>query len=184
LKYAAFFGSDIVEFISHFRWSPMKHNEEKTSSEVNLLVFPLNDQLYAFDISTVEELIPLPELTHIGSTLPFIKGVIDLRGTIVPVIDLKMRLGLESREYELDDAVVIVKVANLIAGFIIDPGSFVMEFPLHMISSSPEIFKGIHQEYISGWGRSEKGLFILLEPGKLLSKEEIDALQKITFPPP
>jgi len=161
----------------------MKHNEEQTSSEINLLVFPLNDQLYAFDIFTVEELIPLPELTRIGSTLPFIKGVIDLRGTIVPVVDLKIRLGLESREYGLNDAMVIVKVSNLIAGFIIDPGSFVMEFPLHMISSSPEMFKGMNQEYISGWGRSEKGLFILLEPGKLLSKDEIDTIRKITFPP-
>ena len=158
----------------------MRKEEGKTSSEINLLVFPLNDQLYASDISVVEELIPLPELTHIGSTLPFIKGVIDLRGTIVPIIDLKMRLGLESREYGLDNAVVIVKVANPIAGFIIDSGSFVMEFPLNEISSSPEMFKGIDQEYISGWGRSEKGLFILLEPGKLLSKEEIKALQKIT----
>ncbi|KPJ58646.1 MAG: hypothetical protein AMJ42_02900 [Deltaproteobacteria bacterium DG_8] len=149
---------------------------------INLLVFPLSDQLYAFDISVVEELIPLPELTQIGSTLPFVKGVIDLRGTIVPIIDLKMRLGLESSEYELDNAVVIVKVANLIAGLIVDPGSFVIEFPLGEISSSPEMIKGIHQDYISGWGRSEKGLFILLEPGSLLSNEEIDTLQKIAFP--
>lgn len=160
----------------------MEKNQEKVSSKINLLVFPLNDQLYAFDISMVEELIPLPELTHIGSALPFIKGVIDLRGTIVPIIDLKIRLGLESKEYELDNAVIIVKVKNLIAGLIIDPGSFVMEFPLDEISSSPEMIKGIDQEYISGWGRSEKGLFIILEPGKLLSKKEVDALQKIAFP--
>lgn len=160
----------------------MKNDEEKASSKINLLIFPLNDQLYAFDISIVEELIPLPELTHIRSSLPFIKGVIDLRGTIIPIIDLKMRLGLESREYELDNAVIVVKVTNLIAGLIVDPGSFVMEFPLNEISSSPEMIKGIDQDYISGWGRSEKGLFILLEPGKLLSRKEINTLQKITFP--
>jgi len=160
----------------------MKQNKENVSTEMNLLVFPLNNQLYAFDISVVEELIPLPELTTVGSTLPFIKGVIDLRGTIVPVIDLKVRLGLEGKEYELDNAVVIVKVENLVAGLIIDPGSFVMEFPLDEISSSPEMMKGMKQEYLSGWGRSEKGLFMLLDPGKLLSKEDVDTLQKITFP--
>lgn len=160
----------------------MKKNEKEESSLVNLLIFPLNDQLYAFDISVVEELIPLPELTHIGSTLPFIKGVMDLRGTIIPIMDLKIRLGLESKEYELDNAIIVVKVADLVAGLIIDPGSFVMEFPSHEISDSPEIIKGVHQECISGWGRSEKGLFILLEPGKLLSKEEIAALQKISLP--
>lgn len=160
----------------------MRQNEKDSSSRVNLLIFPLSDQLYAFDISIVEELIPLPELTQIGSTLPFVKGIIDLRGTIIPVIDLKIRLGLEGGEYGLDNAVIIVKVANLIAGLIVDPGSFVMEFPVHEIYSSPEMIKGIHQEYISGWGRSEKGIFILLEPVKLLSKEEIDTLQEITFP--
>lgn len=162
----------------------MKKDEGKAIAKINLLVFPLNDQLYALDISIVEELIPLPELTQVGSNLPFIKGVIDLRGTIIPIMDLKMRLGLESREYELDDAVVVVKVANLIAGLIVDPGSFVMEFPLDEISSSPEMMKRIEQEYISGWGRSEKGLFILLEPGKLLNKKEIDTLQKISPPSP
>lgn len=162
----------------------MKKDEGKAIAKINLLVFPLNDQLYALDISIVEELIPLPELTQVGSNLPFIKGVIDLRGTIIPIMDLKMRLGLESREYELDDAVVVVKVANLIAGLIVDPGSFVMEFPLDEISSSPEMMKGIDQEYISGWGRSEKGLFILLEPGRLLNKKEIDTLQKISPPSP
>ena len=162
----------------------MRKTEEKASSKINLLVFPLNDQLYAFDISVVEELIPLPELTQIGSAISFIKGVIDLRGTIVPVIDLKMRLGLESRECELDNAVIIIKVANFIAGFIIDPGSFVIEFPLDAISSPPDMIKGLHQEYTSGWGRSEKGLFILLHPGKLINKEEIDILQKINFSSP
>ena len=160
----------------------MKQNKENASTKMNLLVFPLNNQLYAFDISVVEELIPLPELTTIGSAMPFIKGVIDLRGTIIPVIDLKVRLGLEGKEYELDNAVVIVKVENLVAGLIIDPGSFVMEFPLDEISSSPEMMKGLQQEYLSGWGRSEKGLFMLLDPGKLLSKEDVDTLQKITFP--
>jgi len=160
----------------------MVQDERKISSTINLLIFPLNNQLYAFDISVVEELIPLPELTQIGSTLPFVKGVIDLRGTIVPVIDLKMRLGLESREYGLDNAVVIVRVAKLIAGLIIDPGSFVIEFPLDGISSSPEMIKGVDQNYITGWGRSEKGLFILLEAASLFSREEVDTLQKIDLP--
>lgn len=158
----------------------MTQDEEKQPSTVNLLIFPLNNQLYALDISIVEELIPLPELTQIGATLPFIKGVIDLRGTILPIIDLKVRLGLATRPYELDDAVVVVKVATLVAGLIVDAGSFVTEFPSHEISSSPEVIKGIAQEYIAGWGRTEKGLFILLEPEKLLSKKDIDALQKIT----
>jgi purine-binding chemotaxis protein CheW len=158
----------------------MEKDENNISAKINLLVFHLNDQLYAFDISVVEELIPLPELTHIGSTLPFIKGVIDLRGTIIPAMDLKVRLGLESKEYELDNAIIVVKVAGLVAGLIIDSGSFVMEFPSREISSSPEMIKGMHQEYIAGWGRSEKGLFILLHPEKLLNKEEIATLQKIS----
>lgn len=160
----------------------MKKTEERPSSKINLLVFPLNKQLYAFDISVVEELIPLPELTQIGGNIPFIKGVIDLRGTIIPVIDLKMRLGLESREYELDNAVVVIKVSDLIAGVIVDQGSFVIEFPLDDVSSSPEIIQDLDREYISGWGRLEKGLFIILDPGKLFNKEAIDTFQKITSP--
>ncbi len=160
----------------------MKKSEEKTSSYVSLLLSPLNDQLYAFDISMVEELIPLPELTPIGTSMPFVKGVIDLRGTIVPIIDLKMRLGLETREYKLEDAVVVVKFENLIAGLIVDSGSSVMEFSSEAISNSPEMIKEIHQECISGWGRSEKGLFVILDLRKLLNKEEIDAIQKINPP--
>ena len=160
----------------------MENDENKVSTKVNLLIFHLNDQLYAFDISVVEELIPLPELTHIGSTLPFIKGVIDLRGTIIPVIDLKIRLGLESKEYELNNAIIVVKVSDLVAGLIVDPGSSVIEFPSQEISHSPEMIKGVHQEYIAGWGRSEKGLFILLEPEKLLNKDEISTLQKMSTP--
>jgi purine-binding chemotaxis protein CheW len=97
-------------------------------------------------------------------------------------MDLKVRLGLESKEYELDNAIIVVKVADLVAGLIIDSGSFVMEFPSQEISNSPEMIQGMHQEYIAGWGRSEKGLFILLQPEKLLSKEEITTLQKISTP--
>ena len=160
----------------------MKKSEEKTSSQVSLLLSPLNDQLYAFDISMVEELIPLPALTPIGTSIPFVKGVIDLRGTIVPIIDLKMRLGLETREYKLEDAVVVVKFENLIAGFIVDSGSSVIEFSPEAISNSPEMIKEMHRECISGWGRSEKGLFVILDLRKLLDKEEIDAIQKINPP--
>ena len=162
----------------------MENDENKVSTKVNLLIFHLNDQLYAFDISVVEELIPLPELTHVGSTLPFVKGIIDLRGTIIPVIDLKVRLGLGSKEYELDNSVIVVKVADLIAGLIVDSGSFVMEFPSREFSHSPEMIRGIHQECIAGWGRSEKGLFILLHAEKLLNKDEIDTLQKISTSSP
>jgi len=168
--------------VNVFDWVCMKEAEEKTSAKISLLIVPLNDQLYAFDIAVVEELIPLPELTPVGTAIPFIKGVIDLRGTIVPVVDLKLRLGLKSREYALDDAVVIIKIEGLLAGLIVDAGSFVTEFPSDAISSSPEMIKGIHREYISGWGRLEKGLFVVLDLGKLLEKEEIDALKKIDHP--
>ncbi len=160
----------------------MKRNEEHKDLIKNLLVFPLNDQLYALDVAVVDELIPLPEITPLGNMPSYIKGVIDLRGTIVPIIDLKIRLGLHSRPYELDDAVIIVKVSNLIAGLIVDPGSFVLELPSSALSRSPEMIAGNAQHYFSGWGHAEKGLFILLDLEKLLDRSECETLQKITAP--
>ena len=142
---------------------------ETTSDELKLIVFKLGREEYGLDILKVQEIKRLMSITRVPSTPPYIKGVINLRGSVLPVIDLRTRLSLP--ENPLTDAarIVVVLINENIVGFIVDEVVEVTTMSKGSIEAATSLSSGISAEYFSGIAKAENRLFILLNPETIVN---------------
>ena len=146
---------------------------------MNFVIFLLNDVRYAINISVVEEVIPLPAITSIARLPSFIRGIINLRGNTIPVIDLKERLGIGASPYELNNDIIIVKAHNKVAGFIVDDTLSITDIPDNLFTPPPDIINGIDIRYISATAQIGKDLIISLNLDNILSLKEKEEFVKL-----
>jgi len=137
---------------------------EKTFSndELQLVVFKLGREEYAISILQVQEIKKVTDITRVPHTPDYIKGVMNLRGSVLPVIELKKRLGLVLEDYTDDTRIIIVKVADVSVGMIVDAVSEVMAISQQNIESSSNVVGGIAETYVSGVGKLNNRLIIIL----------------------
>ncbi|SEO80761.1 chemotaxis protein CheW [Propionispora vibrioides] len=133
-----------------------------SSNEVQLVAFKLGREEYGIDILQVQEIKRMTDITRVPHTPEYIKGVINLRGSVLPVIDLKTRLDLLEQDYTDDTRIIIVKVDEIAVGMIVDAVSEVMAIDQEQIEVSQEAVGGVSTNYISGVGKLENRLMILL----------------------
>lgn len=133
-----------------------------SDSEVQLVIFKLGREEYGVSILQVQEIKRITEITRVPHTPEYIKGVINLRGSVLPVIDLKKRLNLPQQLSTEDTRIIIVKVKEISVGMIVDAVSEVMTITQQNIDS-PEVVAGsVSANYLSGVGKLEDRLLILL----------------------
>lgn len=156
----------------------------KTSKTTKKFVtFYLAEEKYAIDIMETQEIIQMMNITPIPNALNFVEGVINLRGTIIPIINLKKRFQLASQEKEDEKkGIVLFRLENnLILGIKIDQLSLANIIPIADVFPPPLLVSGIGREYIRGVARDEEDTIILiLDLNHLLSSEEIHELHAIT----
>ena len=142
---------------------------ENVNDELKLIIFKLGREEYGMDILRVQEIKRMMSITRVPSTPPFIKGVINLRGSVLPVIDLRTRLGLV--EAELGDAArIIVIIANdTTVGFIVDEVVEVTTINTQNIEVAHALSTGLSTEYISGIAKADNRLFIMLNPDSIVN---------------
>lgn len=151
---------------------------EGTSGETQCLqvvTFRLGDETFAFDISKVQELIRIGEIRWVPKCPKYIKGVINLRGNLIPIVHLRERLGLEKKDSEDDKKrrIIIVELDEITVGFIVDSVLESREIPLSCIEPPPMIVMGgVESEYITGVAKLEDRLLILLNIEKILALDE------------
>jgi len=133
-----------------------------SNNEVQLVAFKLGREEYGIDILQVQEIKRMTDITRVPHTPEYIKGVINLRGSVLPVIDLKTRLDLLEQDYTDDTRIIIVKVDEIAVGMIVDAVSEVMAIDQEQIEVSQEAVGGVSTNYISGVGKLENRLMILL----------------------
>ncbi len=149
-----------------------------TNEEVLQMVsFVLNEEEFGVDILKVQEIIRIVELTRVPNAPHFVEGVINLRGRIVPVIDLRKRFGLPQNELDKNSRIVIVAVNNLVVGFLVDKVKEVLRVPKAVIEPPPEIASTIHTDYIIGVAKLEDRLLIVLDLEKILAPTEKNELE-------
>lgn len=150
--------------------------EEKTftNDEIQLVVFKLGQEEYGVTILQVQEIKRMTDITRVPQTPDYIKGVINLRGSVLPVIDLKKRLNLPLDEYTDDTRIIIVKVEEITVGIIVDAVSEVMAISEQNIEPPQAVVGGVASSYISGVGKLENRLLILLNLEAIIgiSKED------------
>jgi len=141
------------------------------------LTFLLGDESYGFEILRVQEIKGYTGLTRIPNTPECIKGILNLRGTIVPIVDLRMKFGLEPIEYNKLTVIIVVEVCTRTMGIIVDEVSDVLSFPDKDIKPAPEFGRAVDVSYISGIGRIGEKLVTLLALDRLLSEDEVERVE-------
>lgn len=134
---------------------------ETMSSEIQLVVFRLGEEEYGVSILQVQEIRRLTEITRVPHTPEYVHGVMNLRGNVTPVLDLKKRLGLLEKSATNDTRIIIVKVADVAVGMIVDAVSEVLTINRNVIDASTSI-GGVAEKYIQGIGKQDDRLIILL----------------------
>lgn len=154
-------------------------SEVKTvETEMKAIVFQLKDEEYGVDVHQVRSIERLQEITRVPRTPSFVKGVINLRGIVTPVIDLRSRFDIEETEPTDETRIIIVNANDLEVGMIVDSANDVIDVPANAVEQAPKVVGGIDAEYLDGVAKLEKRLLILLNLDKVLNPEEIIALRQ------
>lgn len=141
-----------------------------------LVSFRLGSEEYGVHIMKVQEIIRIQEITRVPQMLSFIEGVINLRGNVIPVIDLRKRFEMEARPHDDDTRIVIVNVAGRVLGVVVDQVLEVLRISSDQIDPPPPIIAGLGKEYLQGVGKLNERLLILLDLDRVLSAEEFQRL--------
>lgn len=136
-----------------------------------LVTFHLDGEEYAIDILKVQEIIRMLDVTRVPNTPAFVEGVINLRGKVVPVIGLRERFGLPRREFEGQSRIVVVEVGGTVAGLVVDSVSEVLRISEAIVEPPPQLAK-MDRDYISGVGKLQDRLLLLLDVDRLMSDTE------------
>ncbi len=144
--------------------------------EHQLVVFELANEFYGIDIAVVESIIKMQEITQLPQTPAYIKGVTNLRGTVLPVIDLRIRFGLETQRDTKQTRVIIVTMGTVKVGLMVDGVSEVLRISDESIEPLPPMVNSVNSDFLKGIVRLEDRLIILLEVEKVLDLEEQQAL--------
>ena len=150
-------------------------NAEIDEGTTNLVTFRLGSGEYAIDIMQAKEIIKMEKITLIPNAPYFVEGVINLRGNIIPIIDLKKRFNLEESEGDKNTGIIIAKIEDVDMGIMIDSVSKVVSMPNSDIQPPPSMLQGIGQRYIKGVGKMEDKLLVVLDLDKLFTNEEDDS---------
>ncbi len=146
---------------------------------LQLVSFKLGDEEFGVDIMQVQEIIRMQNITSVPNAPDFVEGVINLRGRVIPIIDLRKRFGLEQKDHDKSTRIIVVKVDEITVGLVVDEVSEVLRIPKETVEPPPPIVAGVESEYISGVGKLEDRLLILLDLSKTLSKEEKASLEML-----
>ena len=156
----------------------------EAEGELNQLIsFEVGDEEYGLDILRVKEVIRMKEITHLPKAPSFVRGIINLRGDVIPIIDLRDKFGLANEEYTDTTRVIVADVDGKLVGMVVDAASQVLRIPADQIDPPPPIVGGLSAEYIKGVGKLEQRLIILLNIDRILSTEEKVELARMDHSP-
>jgi purine-binding chemotaxis protein CheW len=146
---------------------------------LQLVSFNIGEEEFGVDILKVQEIIRLVEITKVPNAPHFVEGVINLRGKVIPVIDLRKRLGLISIASSSESRIVVVEIDNKIIGFLVDCVNEVLRISRNITEPPPSIIAGINSDYITAIGKLEDRILILLDLERILDTKEKSSLELI-----
>jgi purine-binding chemotaxis protein CheW len=145
--------------------------------EQQLVVFHLGAELYGVEIARVHEIIRLMQVTRVPRAPSFVEGVINLRGKVIPVVDLRRRFGLPQAEHTRASRIVVVELSDHVVGIIVDGVSEVLRVNTSTVEPPSPVVAGIDSEYLHGIAKLSDRLVILLDLDRILAREERRALE-------
>jgi purine-binding chemotaxis protein CheW len=147
--------------------------------ESQLVVFELSGEFYGVDISAVNTIIRMQEITEIPRSPDFVEGVINLRGSIIPVIDLRKRLGLKVSEPTRASRIIVIEANNQMIGMVVDAVAETIRLPQNAVEPPSPIVLSADVEYVRGIGKLPDRLVVLLDLDKVLAPKEVEAIHNM-----
>lgn len=136
---------------------------------IKVIVFQLADKEYAIPVSHVQGIEKLMHITRVPKTPNFVKGVINLRGVVTPIVDLRERFSLPVTSDEEAARIIIITLEDMEVGFVVDSANDVLDIPISAIEQQPEVVGSLEEDFISGVAKLDKRLLILLHLDKVLN---------------
>ena len=153
---------------------------------VQYLTFKLADEIFAFDVAKVREILEITSITKVPQTPDFMRGVINLRGSVVPVIDLKLNFAMQRTEQTINTCIIVVEVnlngETIVLGVLADSVQEVVEMEPNLIEPPPKLGTKLNTEFIRGMGKVENNFVMILDIDKVFSAEELTDLQDAKAP--
>ncbi|MBZ5749893.1 chemotaxis protein CheW [Metabacillus rhizolycopersici] len=141
------------------------------SEDMKVIVFQLENEEYGIPVQQVRSIERVQHITRVPRTAPFIKGVINLRGVITPIIDLRIRLGLAELSVNESTRIIIVSNEDMDVGFIVDAANDVIDLGEDTIEPAPDVVGSVQAEYIKGVAKVEKRLIVMIDLEEVLKVE-------------
>lgn len=151
-------------------------DEEEDTLKDMFLTFSLGDEEYGIEIRQITEIIAIQKITEVPDMPSFVKGVINLRGYVIPVIDMRLRFQLPAREYGERTCVIVVSIEETMVGLVVDTVEDVLSIPEEDITPPPEMLRGASSRYIQGMGKVDDNVKIILNVERLLYDREKEQL--------
>jgi len=155
------------------------YDAASTAPKQEVLSFKLGDEEYCLDILSVQEIRGYDTVTAIANTPDFIKGVINLRGNIVPIADLRIKFRLKEVRYDATTIVIILNIRKKMIGIVVDSVSDVIAIPRDEIREAPRFGSTINTEFISGMATVEGRMLIMVDIERLLSSDDLQLIEQV-----
>ena len=154
--------------------------QKKDSSELFQLVsFMIGNEEFGVNILYIQEINRMLQITKVPNAPSFVDGVVNLRGRVIPVLDLRSKLGMERKQHDKNTRIVVVEVAGRTVGFIVDAVKEVLRIPTSITEAPPDIVAGVNSEFIMAVGKLEDRLITLIDLEKILSSSEKNTLSQV-----
>ncbi|MBN2688722.1 MAG: purine-binding chemotaxis protein CheW [Deltaproteobacteria bacterium] len=147
--------------------------------EGKYLTFELAGEEYGVEILKVKEIIGIMNITSVPQTPEFVKGVINLRGKVIPVIDLRLKFGMNTKEYNERTCIIVVDINNMVTGIVVDSVSEVLNIKAEEIEETPSFGVNLYTGYILGMAKLKGQVKILLDIDKVLTSTDVSLLNAI-----
>lgn len=154
-----------------------KEKKVQTEELFQLVSFTLGQEEFGLDIQSIQEINRMVEITRVPNSPEFVSGVINLRGKVIPIIDLRKRFGFSPKESDKNTRIIVVELSDTVVGFVVDAVREVIRIPKNITEPPPPIVAGIGSEYITAVAKMENRLLILLDLERILQEKEKQQLE-------
>lgn len=154
-----------------------EHNEEIVHRN-RYLSFFVKDEQYGIEISHINEIIAMMKVTHVPRTPDFVEGVINLRGSIIPIVDIRGKFGIEKKEHDMNTAIIINEVAGVNIGFVVDRVEDVLTLDDRELSEPPKFGSNIDTSFIEHIAEVDKNVILILDMEKIFEDDELTQISE------
>jgi purine-binding chemotaxis protein CheW len=151
--------------------SAENQNKKESNELLQLVSFKIGNEEFGVDILNVQEINKMTQITKVPNAPDYVEGIINLRGRVIPVINLRTRLNMEKKASDKDTRIIVVEVGKSTVGFIVDAVSEVLRIPVNITEVPPSIVTGIDSDFIKSVGKLDDRLLILIDLNKVLLEE-------------